>query len=497
MGCGNVGRFVVLLGVLCGVVPGDALALVPSVWEGCTTGTWCRNGVCANDPLEALKLAVGGSWANGPHYECGNSFPDGNPVNGSTITYSNIDTCGFNKFTATMTAECAPPVDCSSAVGVVKWYSDSDGNAPGKVCTEGCEYLASASVTVGSIWSGWYTGSGNECDAGTGNYSPLPDPENKPEDCQNPQFPNKLTIQGSTLFYCMPAAGSPLEQQGCYEDGGTVVCKDPEKLACQVFADAGSVCPDDLQNCVFSGGRIVCPALQPPPETAPPEGQTCVNVGSERLCFDSNGGVTTETTVQNNPDGSTTTTTTTGSNIAGSGSSTTTTTVNPDGSSSQTTIINGTQVDQDGDGIPDGVGGGSASGGASCDAPPVCTGDEIGCATLVQQWQTRCAVAELVGDADGIDPEVTDYSGELGEALTEHGLWQEETGIFEDLGISLVDPNASPGGCPAGPSFALGLVGNVSVPGDLLCTFLDIIRPVVLAVNVLFIFVWLIRVAAV
>lgn len=36
----------------------------------------------------------------------------------------------------------------------------------------------------------------------------------------------------------------------------------------------------------------------------------------------------------------------------------------------------------------------SAGGGASCDAPPQCSGDSIDCAQLWQQWKTRCAVEQ-------------------------------------------------------------------------------------------------------
>jgi hypothetical protein len=34
----------------------------------------------------------------------------------------------------------------------------------------------------------------------------------------------------------------------------------------------------------------------------------------------------------------------------------------------------------------------NAAGGATCEAPPTCKGDGIACATLLQQWRTRCAI---------------------------------------------------------------------------------------------------------
>lgn len=56
----------------------------------------------------------------------------------------------------------------------------------------------------------------------------------------------------------------------------------------------------------------------------------------------------------------------------------------------------GVDGDGDGDGKPDDQG--SASGGASCAAPPSCSGDQVMCAALNQQWLTRCG--ETKGDSN-------------------------------------------------------------------------------------------------
>lgn len=92
--------------------------------------------------------------------------------------------------------------------------------------------------------------------------------------------------------------------------------------------------------------------------------------------------------------------------------------------------------DSDGDGIPDqqdpypndptnggtvgsGTGSGSgngntAGGGGTCYAPPSCSGDAIGCATLYQSWAGRCATENL-GDPDY--SVITDGLDALGSAL--------------------------------------------------------------------------------
>jgi len=68
------------------------------------------------------------------------------------------------------------------------------------------------------------------------------------------------------------------------------------------------------------------------------------------------------------------------------------------------------QGDGNGDGDGDGEGG-TASGGETCDAPPVCDEDPVGCALLQQQWRTRC---DTETDGSGVFTE-GEIGGELGE----------------------------------------------------------------------------------
>lgn len=84
----------------------------------------------------------------------------------------------------------------------------------------------------------------------------------------------------------------------------------------------------------------------------------------------------------------------------------------------------------------------SASGGGTCAAPPACTGDGIACATLFQQWQTRCAVERLGSQLGG----GTDGPGE---------------GDGEEEGTDYGDGSGYPG--PGGPE-------DVNIDGSLLDT---------------------------
>ncbi len=113
---------------------------------------------------------------------------------------------------------------------------------------------------------------------------------------------------------------------------------------------------------------------------------------------------------ETSPDGSTTYITNT---------TTTTTTTN----NNTTTIIN-----NNGEGSGEGdEGGNSASGGGTCDVAPVCSGDEIQCLMLQQQWQTRCGLTEEMDESVG-EALQSDADHSVEETLKE---W--ERSVTEDI----------------------------------------------------------------
>lgn len=103
----------------------------------------------------------------------------------------------------------------------------------------------------------------------------------------------------------------------------------------------------------------------------------------------------------------------------------------------------------------------SASGGGTCAAPPACAGDGIACATLYQQWQTRCAIERLseelasgnggTGQEPGDDDETTDWGAGDGSKPS----WQEV-----NVNSTMFDTSGFMGGgsCPTwGPVEILGV----------------------------------------
>lgn len=122
--------------------------------------------------------------------------------------------------------------------------------------------------------------------------------------------------------------------------------------------------------------------------------------------------------------------------------------------------------------------GGSASGGASCEAPPECSGDAIQCAQLLQQWRTRCVdqpTEQSVLDAIS----ATDAEKGL-EAGPNDGSVQIPTSL---------DGTAFIGGasCPSAPTISvMGQSISLQKYWDVACDMAILFAPIVQAMGALF-----------
>lgn len=181
-------------------------------------------------------------------------------------------------------------------------------------------------------------------------------------------------------------------------------------------------------------------------------------------------------------------------------------TFNPDGTPNACVPA----VDYDGDGIPDesdaapgdptngadeGEGDESdnaASGGGTCQAAPTCTGDGIACATLYQQWKTRCAIEALARDGipggTGDDETGTfDPNTAAAQGSDPHPSLSDviETGDGAEMVASLDDSGFGLGrSCPALalPTFELGGVA-MAPPWETLCTWLSLLASMIVLVG--------------
>ena len=140
----------------------------------------------------------------------------------------------------------------------------------------------------------------------------------------------------------------------------------------------------------------------------------------------------------------------------------------------------------------------SASGGASCSGPaPSCSGDQIACYTLYQQWKTRCAVEGLSlkfsgGGIPGEDPD--DQFDASAERSALDALYPDGDGLD---GVSPSDAWATGeggtfdssrfgtgGGCPAFPNFQI--LGQTFQRPAVFCDIVAVIRLLVLASGFLY-----------
>lgn len=115
------------------------------------------------------------------------------------------------------------------------------------------------------------------------------------------------------------------------------------------------------------------------------------------------------------------------------------------------------------DGVDDGTGDetdNQAGGGGTCGAPPSCSGDGIACATLYQQWETRCAIDRLAAGLNGDGSQ-----GDGGGDEEDDNPWGEGDGSTPSFNVQNVDSQLldtsgfmGGGSCPTwGPIEILGV----------------------------------------
>lgn len=142
---------------------------------------------------------------------------------------------------------------------------------------------------------------------------------------------------------------------------------------------------------------------------------------------------------------------------------------------------------------------GSASGGASCTAPPICSGDAIACAALEQSWRMRCEgtkpgdEAEVDAMRDGMAGAISGLDDGPPEGS---GIWNDNDDPFagaresrdENWMLSKIsDERFMTGQCPVVEAVQ---IGPVSIPIDLapLCSLLSNLSGLVLALAYLIAF---------
>jgi hypothetical protein len=125
-----------------------------------------------------------------------------------------------------------------------------------------------------------------------------------------------------------------------------------------------------------------------------------------------------------------------------------------------------------GDGEGEEEGGGTASGGDDCTAPPTCDGDPIACAQLMQQWRQRCP-----------NP-LTE--AEMRSGITDTGVGADGT-FPEGSSIAIGEADFDAGGflggrsCPIPASFDMNEFGSIGFDTAPACALLNALAAMILA----------------
>jgi hypothetical protein len=125
---------------------------------------------------------------------------------------------------------------------------------------------------------------------------------------------------------------------------------------------------------------------------------------------------------------------------------------------------------------------GSASGGADCNTPPVCTGDAPTCMVVSQQWLTRCKPDWYDKDGDG-EPDWVGKGLDLPGVSDPDQVDPTSVVSSEDVSTDGLDDSGWAGNqCPVLPKFEF--FGQEVSYGDqdTWCNFLAVLRPIFLLV---------------
>lgn len=326
---------------------------------------------------------------------------------------------------------------------------------PNSICQNSCKfgnpasdgdcYRFASGDPAGAFCNYKYTGTGVTCTADEGD-SPADQPDNNtPKSLDDVRCTDRVVKPDGTATY---------------------ICHEVKE-----FVDPGKV------DCGEVNGQWTCIAKQPAP----------VNEKSE---------TTTEVVETPKADGSKEVVTTTTTNVTNctsvgacttTGSTTTKTTViNADGSSGGTTSSctgsgcpdssGKTQADREKEAAEEEAQEGKVEGGASCETPPVCSGDAIQCAVLQQQHKTRCD-AEKARDFESV-------KGEIDTMLSGSEFQPSEELTVNVPSIIGQGARFLPAGCPA-PMTTTVIGRAVALSFEPVCTAAESLAPLILIMSAL------------
>lgn len=427
---------------LCGVVALFSVSLAVAQTQNCyewrysTSGPWMKSELaaaaayvagCPTGPATGAAGPTGCDYAgNVPGYsfsapsapvQTSGTWPG--PLNYSvTATRTNDTTGATNTATASFVVNFRiDPTSCSRCpeTGAQRFILPSQNAqipaGSGQVCLDECLYQYSPGtlrIGAGAGQLASIRSEGRSCASTPG--APPEDDEAEDDDC--------MQVPGIGLVCA--------ESDRCGSVNGDVVC--PGEVpdgGCVGYRSGGVACDSDAAS-------PPAPDDGTPGSPAPPDVTIEVNNNQTNYFNSGTSGGSSEPPVTSPPQG--------GGAIGG-------------GSSSCT----GDDCGSGGDG--------TASGGETCVAPPVCEGDAISCAILDQQWRNRCVEMPTETELESAFGPTGDESGNL---IPTVGTF-EVPSVFDDAGWI----GAS---CPSDITINLGgQLPTVTVPISYWCDWLSII----------------------
>lgn len=263
------------------------------------------------------------------------------------------------------------------------FYSTFAGDSREGQCSDGCGFVVDPSqgITIlqgagAQLMGATFVPTGDTCDGSGGGSTNPPSAPNVPPDGYKPPVPTPDICGGGS---CYDSASG----QACAVSGGVQICIPVPTT------------PAQPGGCASGGGGAICVGNPPPMPANPPIGNPTKDVRSsddysnQTIAPDGTPGPVNNVTV----------------NVYGQSSSV------PISNGKGTSDIGSGSISTPGSGTNPASGstaagnGNTSSGGGDCNSPPVCSGDQILCNSLSQEFATRCAFSLPASASSGsVDP---------------------------------------------------------------------------------------------
>lgn len=117
----------------------------------------------------------------------------------------------------------------------------------------------------------------------------------------------------------------------------------------------------------------------------------------------------------------------------------------------------------------------------NCVTPPACSGDPVGCSSLIIQWEQQCSTLTPDGfDSWKASADGQSYSEDVDQYGQMMGMDAGTVDLAQELNLSGLGDNGDAGVCPSPHTLAFGLLGSASFEYTTICQAASVGRPIVI-----------------